>query len=161
MACKLCAYMYSCTRIIYFLANTLPKGQLADDQFRRLYALVEHEYKQGKSFDSILERFHMIYGTKAVDKETIKTWYDGLEADRRESTIQSAQPPASAAASSISRSVYTLASIRGTIKLSEVPHNFYFGDAASRSIDDRYLFLHATDESSCFYVMDTFNDDIQ
>ena len=103
----------------------------------------------------------MIYGTKAADKETIKSWYDRLEADRRESTIQSAQSPASAAASSISRSIYTLASIRGTIKLSEVPHNFNFRGAASRSIDDRYLFFNVSAGSSCFYVVDTFHDDMQ
>ena len=101
----------------------------------------------------------MIYGTKAVDKETIKSWYDALEAINRDSALQSQQLTVAEATSSISRSIYTLASIRCTIKLSEVPHNFY--GAGLRSIDDRYLFLHATDESSCFYVMDTFNDDIQ
>ena len=103
----------------------------------------------------------MIYGTKAVDKETIKSWYDALEAINRDSALQSQQMTVAEATSSISRSIYTLVSIRCTIKPSEVAHCFKSGSAGLRSIDDRYLFLHATDESSCFYVMDTFNDDIQ
>ena len=36
------------------------------------FSRLSNEYKQGKSFDDILERFRTIYGKKAIDKKTIK-----------------------------------------------------------------------------------------
>ena len=125
--------------------------------------LVKYEYGQGKCFDEILKRFHMIYGTKAVDKKTIKSWYDALKANARNSAPQSQQSPESAAPSSISRSIYSLASVRCTIKLSDWlgRYDVSFVAHALRAIDDRHLIFHIRLEYSCFYVVDTFNDDIQ
>ena len=152
-----------CFRISYFLAKPSRGFQLNDEQLLQLKALVKYEYGQGKCFDEILKRFYMIYGTKAVGKWKIESWYDTLEADRRKSTIQSAQSPASAAPMSISRSIYMLASIHCLITLSKIARSFEFSGAefASRLIDDRYLFLSLTGDSIHFYVMDTLNDDAQ
>ena len=105
----------------------------------------------------------MIYGTKAADKETIESWYEALKANARDSALQSQQSSESAATSSISRSIYTLASIRCTIKLSGELNDFGFSliQSLSRAIDDRHLFFNVLPGSSCFYIVDTFNDDVQ
>ena len=107
----------------------------------------------------------MIYGNKAVDKETIKAWYDALEADRNETTLQSQQSQEVAVPPPISRSLYTTASIRCTIERSKLKvftdRDYDDINFATRTIDDRYLVFHVLGRQDHFYVVDTFNDDIQ
>ena len=137
------------------IAKSLPRDQLDDEQFKRLYALVECEYEKGKRFEEIAERFFMIYGKKAVSVDTLKTWYDSLE-----STRQSVQAPEwSATSMPKSNYVDTQSSVRCVL-------NYFiaaYRDIAfsPRFIDTRYVFCHEAERSSHFFVVDTFHDDVQ
>ena len=137
------------------IAKSLPRDQLDDEQFKRLYALVECEYEKGKRFEEIAERFFMIYGKKAVSVDTLKTWYDSLE-----STRQSVQAPEwSATSMPKSNYVDTQSSIRCLYK--QIIANAQCLALSPRVIDSRYVFCHDAERLSHFFVVDTFHDDVQ
>ena len=160
---KLCAQ-----QMIYIkhklLAKSLPRGGLNIEQFNRLYALFEREYKKGKRFEEIAERFFVIYGKKAVSASTIKTWYDAFDLNGRRSARRVVQAPERVATPRpMSNIVDTQSSIRCVFNPLESTmrtdvSNMIF---SPHVVDSRYGFYHCIMRLSPFFVVDTFHGDVQ
>ena len=106
----------------------------------------------------------MGYGAKTVSKKILKTWHDGFNENRRKSTRRSVQAPEPPATSpSMINAVDVLSTIRCSFKHQEIlrdtPH--YHLSTARKAVDSCYLFLHVLYHLWHFYVLDTFNDDVQ
>ena len=162
MSCKLCAIKRA--HVVYhkLLAKSLPKGRLKTEHFNRLYALVQRQHKNGRSFEETHERFIMVYGNKAASKKTIKMWYDALNPDCRRSTRRGVQTPKArpSKSSSMSKIDDVLSNIRCTIKRQNIPGQPY-PRFSKHLVDARYVFFNIYHHPSHFFVMDTFNEDIQ